>query len=278
MTFVLTYAPDTKDKLPPDLNLGVARHQYGLNNISRRILPNANILWRGFSKSTIVHPAIEAGDAANATAVVRKALSALKEFKFRTDRQEAEWRTHAISFHLGADPCDAVCARAGGRACVRDWFILIDQCPVAQAVFPQGRCSAAPRPSAPGFDGERMEVTVSSNGRLDPPSCGAAPGPADTRLCPCAPAGHARAPPPAPGLAAVRRVVEGRLAAAAAAAARAAGGGNGTAAAARDEPPHSPAVLLRNVKVRARMRTRGGAGGAETPRGGARSVVGERGV
>ena len=207
----------------PDAYHGFAAfRQNSLRNISEEAHPMSNSLWRKLEPSsgrtqqywkTVLNEGINVSNAPNATDVVRRALSSLAEFRFRTDQQEAEWRNYQVSFLLGAGNCIEVCAgaRGGARACARDWFVHLDQCAVARAVFTQGRCVEVPRPSAPGYDGRRREVLVSAFPRIEPPSCEALPAPEDTRLCPCTPTGNLRPPPAAPGLAGVRQVIAARL-------------------------------------------------------------------
>ena len=77
----------------------------------------------------------------NATAEARAQISRIEGFKPQTDFQEREWNNSEVLFVVGQDSCSKVCQMAGNLECARDWFLFLDRCAVAQAVFPEGRCT-----------------------------------------------------------------------------------------------------------------------------------------
>jgi hypothetical protein len=165
------------------------------------------------TQDALKKPVIEAEKGIPTSNVTAQVLDALRKEGIRpsTDQQEEELSGLMVSMIVGEASCNDICTQTNQGTCARDWFAHIDNCVIAQAAFPSGRCSESSSPDVPALVRSGVEqVLVSTDKKGNPPSCNAKPKPGVQRLCACVPKVRARQETK-PGLEAVRDVVRKEL-------------------------------------------------------------------
>jgi len=148
---------------------------------------------------------------ADVTSRAIAAIGSIKDHKFYDEMQKTEWEQHLIQFYTGVGTCEEICAAQSNYVCPRDWFLHLDRCDIAQAIFPNGRCVEDASPGVPAYLESLNEVLVSKDGKLYPPSCTAPGQGGGVRLCPCVPKDRTRPEPDEPGVKAVQEVLDKML-------------------------------------------------------------------